>query len=126
MTQNFKLEELEVTLEDHVELTDIPLCVKSNEMVTKLRISNRLITVKDIQMLVESLHDNTNITHLNLNEIKISIDNCSQILDVLHDDRTLCVLEVKHCISHSDHDLFIKEVKELEINNPSLKIVYEH
>ncbi len=125
MTQNFKLEELKVTLEDQIEMTDIPLCMKSNVTVTKLRINKRLITVKDIQMLVEALRDNTTITHLNLNEIKMSIDNFRQIFDVLRTDRTLRVLEVEHCISHYHHDQFIKEVKELEITNPALKIVYD-
>jgi hypothetical protein len=127
MTETFKLEELKVTLEDHVEMTGIPLCMKSNVTVTKLRISKRLITVKDIQMLVEALRSNNGITHLNLNEIKMSIDNFRQIFDVLRDDRTLRVLEAKQCISHhSDRDLFIKEVKQLETINPSLKIVYEN
>jgi hypothetical protein len=112
----------------HVEFFSfISLCMKSNEMVTKLRISNRLITVKDIQMLVEALRSNITITHLNLNEIKISIDNFRQIFDVLRADRTLRVLEVKQCISHhSDRDLFIKVVKELELINPPLKIVYDN
>jgi hypothetical protein len=77
-------------------------------------------------MLVEALRENKTITHLNLNEIKISVDNFHQIFDVLRDDQTLRVLEVEHCISHSDRDRFIKEVKQLEIINPSLKIVYEN
>jgi hypothetical protein len=125
MTQNFKLQDLEVTIEDHIEMTDIPLCMKSNLTVTRLRISKREIIGEDIQMLVKSLRDNNTITHLNLNEIIVSLDNFRQIFNVLHNDRTLCVLEVKHCISHSDRDLFAKEVKQLEINNPYLKIVYE-
>jgi hypothetical protein len=125
MTQNFKLRELEVTIEDHIEMTDIPLCMKSNLTVTRLRISKREVIGEDIQMLVKSLRDNNTITHLNLNEIIVSLDNFRQIFNVLHNDRTLCVLEVKHCISHSDRDLFAKEVKQLEINNPYLKIVYE-
>ncbi len=126
MTQNFKLQELEVTLEDHIEMTDIPLCMKSNLTVTRLRISKREVIGEDIQMLVEALRDNTTITHLNLNEIKISIDKFGQIFDVLRDDRTLRVLLVEQCISHFDRDSFIKKVKELKINNPSLKIVYEN
>jgi hypothetical protein len=124
MTKNFKLEELEITLESHVEMTDISSCMKSNVTLTKLRISPRLMTVEDLQKLIEALRENTTITHLNMNEIQISIDNFRPIFDILRNDRTLRVLEVEHCISHSDRDQFIKEVEELVMINPSLKIVY--
>jgi hypothetical protein len=126
IAQSFKLEELQVTIGDHIEMTDIPLCMKWNLTVTQLRISRRILTVKDIEMLVEALHNNTTITHLSLNEINISINYFRDIFDVLRDDRTLRVLELSNCISHPDRDLFIKQIKTLELSNPSLKILYEN
>jgi hypothetical protein len=125
MTQNFKLDELEVTIEARIKMTNLTSSIKSNLTVTRLKISNREVTGEGIQMLVEALRDNTTITHLNLNEIKMSIDKFRQIFDVLRTDRTLRVPEVKHCISHFDCDVFTKEVKQLEITNPALKIVYD-
>jgi hypothetical protein len=126
VTKNFKLEELQVTIEEHVEMRDITLSIKSNLTVTELRISRRILTVKDIEMLVEALRTNTKITHLSLNEINISINYFRKIFDVLRDDRTLRVLEVINCISHSDRDLFTEQIKTLELNNPSLKVLYEN
>jgi hypothetical protein len=126
IAQNFKLEELQVTIGDHVKMTDITLSMKSNLTVTELRISKRMLTIKDIDMLVEALRNNITITHLNLNEINISINYIRQIFDVLREDGTLRILEVKHCISHSDRDEFTQEIKALELINPSLKVVYEN
>ena len=125
MTQNYKLKKLQIAVRDDLEMSDMSLCLKSNSTVTELRFSKRILTVEDIQMLVQALRDNSTVTHLSLNEIIISIIYFRQIFDVLCDDRTLRVLEVQHCIPHSDRDLFLEEVKALEMKNPSLKIVYE-
>jgi hypothetical protein len=126
VTKNFKLEELQVTIGDHVEMTDVTLSVESNLTVTELRISKRILTVKDIEMLVEALRNNTKIIHLNLNEINISINYFRKIFDALRNDRTLRVLEVSNCISDSDRDPFTQEIKMLELTNPFLKVVYEN
>jgi hypothetical protein len=126
VTKNFKLKELQVTVGGHVEMRDVTLSIKSNLTVTELRITKRMLTVKDIQMLIEALHNNTTITHLSLNDINISINYFCEIFHVLRDDRTLRVLEVSNCVSHSDRDLFAQQIKTLELNNPSLKILYEN
>ncbi len=126
IAQNFKLEKLHISIGAHVQMSNVGSSMKSNLTVTKLRLSRRILTQNDIQILVQGLHDNTTIAHLSLNKINISIMQFRQIFNVLRDTRTLHVLEIRHCISHPDRDLFTPEVKKLELDNPFLKVMYEN
>jgi hypothetical protein len=126
ITKNFKLEEFQVTIRDDKEMSEIALSMKSNSTVTELRMDRRTLTENDIQMFVQGLRENTTITHLTLNEIKITIKQFRQIFNVLHDNRTLRVLDVSKCVENSYCDELAQEVKALELENPSLKVVYEN
>jgi hypothetical protein len=126
ITENFKLEELQVTIKGDKEMSEIALSMKSNSTVTELRMDRRTITENDTQMFVQGLRENTTITHLTLNEIKISTRHFRQIFNVLHDNRTLRVLDVSKCVENSYRDELAQEVKTLELENPYLKVVYEN
>ncbi|CAF1633814.1 unnamed protein product [Adineta steineri] len=98
---------------------------KSNATVTHLQFVGRIEEI-DMTTSVKAFRNNKIISHLSLKEIEISLLNLRQILDMSYVNRRLRVLEIHHCTSDSDRNLFEQEIKQSCFENRTLEILFEN
>jgi hypothetical protein len=79
--------------------------MKSDLILTRLRLSRQILTENDIERLAKVLREKNTIIHLNLNEINTSFVD----FRCLHDNRRH-VLDVDQCVCFSDRYLSIQDV----------------
>ncbi|CAF4137334.1 unnamed protein product [Adineta steineri] len=118
---NFTLKQFQITISPDVNISHIASSIQSNSTVTHLRFVGQ-IEETDMTTLIKAFRKNTIISHLSLKEIEISLLNLRQIFDMSYDNRKLRVLEIHHCTSDSNRNLFQQEIKQSLSENRTLEI----
>ncbi|CAF0712206.1 unnamed protein product [Adineta steineri] len=122
---NFTLKKFQITVSPNVSITHIASSIESNSTVTHLQFVGR-IEETDMTTLLKAFRKNTIISHLSLKEVELSLLNLRQIFDMSYVNRTLQVLEIHHCTSDSDRELFQQEIKQSLSENRTLEILFEY